>query len=494
MQVRSRQSPVQAHTSTLSRPPLEAHGRTHRRVPAWEIGHRALDCLVMVAFALVTTAARAAGQPGDSAAPGYDLAQCIRAALNNSPDLSTAAADLALARARLSEAHAGRYGRSEFNQVLGFVNQARGTPQYSPDNKNDILDGLGPFTRLALAINIPLWTFGKLDAALEAAQDALESEQANGEAKRAAVVFNTKQLYYGLQLTRQLALVLHDMLDTMDKAVKKTQERLDAGASTVTEIDLLKLKAGRAKFAKGVLEVDASTELTRSALARVVGVDAGSFNITDAKLQAADATIAPLDEYLTEAPGQRPESRQLATGIAAQSAKVDLERADYFPSVFFSTGVQYAHAGNRQDQTNPFAYDDFNYFRPVGVVGIHWNLSFLSTTAKVEAARADLERLQAQQRDAASGLQLEIRRAYSDVTHGRQAITVAEEGRKAGRGLLILTVSNFDLGIGEAEELFKGLGTYTEASSDYWRAVHDYDVAVAALSKAVSKELTPLEY
>jgi outer membrane protein TolC len=468
-------------------------GSTYPPRPLSSAGRWAVGVLAIAACACRPGAARAA-EPADAATRGYDLAQCIRAALGNSPDLGTAAADLALARARLAEAQAGRYGRGEFNEILGFVNQAHGNPQYSPDNKNALFNGLGPFTRLAVAINLPLWTFGKLDAALEAAQHGLESEQAHGEVRRAEVVLHTKQLYYGLQFSRQLALVLHDMLDTMDKAVKKTQERLDSGSSAVTEIDLLKLKAGRAKFAKGVLEVDASTELTRSALARTVGADVQTFAIADTKLRPADATIAPLEEYLSEGPAQRPESRQLATGIAAQSAKVELERADYYPSVFLSTGVQYAYAGNRQNQTNPFASDDFNYIRPVGVVGIHWNINFLTTTAKVDAARADLERLEAQRREAASGLQLEIRRAYSDVTQGRDAMTVTEEGRKAGRGLLILTVSNFDLGIGEAEELFKGLGTYTEASSDYWRAVHDYDVAVAALSKAVGRELTPLEY
>jgi len=130
----------------------------------------------------------------------------------------------------------------------------------------------------------------------------------------------------------------------------------------------------------------------------------------------------------------------------------------------------------------------------VGVLGIRWDLNFLTTSAKLAQARADLERLHAQQRDAASGLQLEIRRAYSDVTQARDTIAATEEGRKAGRGLLILTVSNFDLAIGEAEELFKSLGTYTEASTDYFRAVHDYNVAVAALGKAVGAELTDLQY
>ena len=428
------------------------------------------------------------------ARPVYDLTACIQAALQNDPDLGAAAADLALARARLSRAQAGRFGQTEYTQVLGFVNEARGTPVKSPDNKNDVFNGLGPFTRLELDVNIPLWTFGKLDAALRAAQQALESERARGDARRAEVILNTKQLYYGLLLSQQLSDVLHEMLDTLDKAVRKTQERLDTGSSSVTEIDLLKLKAGRAKFAKGVLEVDAAIGLTRSALARAIGVTDGGFDIADRKLQPVTVDIASVEVYLADGPGRRPESKQLAMGLAALSAKLDLQEAAYYPTVFLTAGVQYAHAANRDEQTNPFASDDFNYIRPVGILGMRWDLNFLMTGAKVEQARADVERLRAERRQAETGVQLEIRRAYSDVVQGRETMKTAEDGRKAGRGLLILTVSNFDLGIGEAEELFKALGTYTEASSDYLRAVNDYDVAVGALSKAVGQELAGLRY
>ncbi len=445
--------------------------------------------LVGLLLLLSSPVVRAAGPPP------YDLAACIRAALSSSTDLGAAAADLASARARLAEAKAGRFGQGEYRQVLGFVNEARGNPVLSPNNKNDVFAGLGPFTRIELDINIPLWTFGKLDAALKAAQEALESEHARSESKRAAVVLNTKQLYYGLLLARQLSGVLRDMLDIMNKAVKKVEDRLAAGSSAVTELDLLKLKIGRAKFAKGVLEVDASVRLTRSALARAISASAdGDFDIADHKLQPVEATIAPLETYLAEGPERRPEARQLVTGLAAQSAKLELEEAGYYPNIFLATGVQYAIANNRDEQTNPFAADDFNFIRPVGILGLQWDLNFLRTSSKVEQARADLERLVAQHRDAASGLQLEIRRAYSDVMQARETIKTAEDGRKAGRGLLILSVSNFDLAIGEAEELFKALGAYTEASTDYFRAVHDYNVALAALSWAVGNELTSLAY
>ena len=429
------------------------------------------------------------------AVPTYDLKTCIQTALATSPDLAAAAAELAGARAKLSQAEAGRYGEAEYTQLLGMVNGARGNAVKSDTNKNDFFTNLGAFTRFDLMLNIPLWTFGKLDAALRAAQDGIESQSANTERHRAEVVFNIKQLYYSLLLTRQLSSLLHDMQDNMNKAVKQAEERLGSNSTGVSEIDVLKLKVGRSKFAKGVYEVDAAMELTRAALARAIGVAATpEFDIADRKLEPVGANIDPIETYLAEAPPKRPEARQLETGIAAQAAKVDLEEAGYYPNFFLSTGLQFARAGNRTEQRSPFASDEFNYVRPVGVLGVRWDLNFFTTSAKVDEARADLQRLQAVQRDATTGLQLEIRKSYSDLLQARGTMAAADDGRKAGRGLLILSVSNFDLGIGEAEDLFKGLGMYTESSTDYMRAVHDYNVAVAALSKAVGRELTKLEY
>ncbi|MBI3784678.1 MAG: TolC family protein [Deltaproteobacteria bacterium] len=427
--------------------------------------------------------------------PTYDLATCIREALVNSPDLHAAAAEIAAARAQLHEAQAGRWGEAEYNQILSAVPKAEGNIVNSPQNRNALLEGLGPFTRLDLSINIPLWTFGKLSSALEAAQRGLESQQAGGEAKRADVIFDVKQLYYGLALTQQLSFVLHDMLDNMDKAVGKTKQRLDAGSKTVSEIDLLKLRTGRAKFAKGVAEVDAAATLARAALARAIGKEVNApLQIAERRLQPVDARVDALDTYLAEAADHRPEARQIASGVAAQSAKVNLEEAGLYPSFFLTTGFQYAVAPNRTTQKNPFAYEDFNYTRPVGAFGLHWDINFFRTRAKVEQARADLDRLRSQQRGATSGLQLEVEKAYSELVQARDTMKASEDGHSAGRALLVLTVSNFDLGIGEAEELFKGLGSYTEASTDYYRAVHDYNLAIASLSKAVGKELAKLEY
>ncbi len=460
--------------------------KTPRGVP------RSGACVIVIGLVLGAQYGPALG----TEPPTYDLSACIQTALRNSPNLAAAAAAVAAARARLEGARTKRYGRLEYDQQFGAVNGATGDILDPPkQNRNNILEDLGPFIKGSLDLNVPVWTFGKLSAALEAAEQGLESQRADSEAKRAEVILNVKRLYYGLLLAWQLSDVLHDMLGDLDKAIKKTQERLDAGSSTVTEIDLLKLKTGYAKFAKGVLDVDAASELTHAALGKAMGLASGEpFALADRRLQPAAVALAPQEQYLVDGPPRRPELRQLRNAIAAQSARVALEEASYFPTIFLSGGFRYGYAPNRTEQDNPFAYDNFNYRFPYVILGLHWDLSILQTAATLDEARATLAGLRAQERRAEDEMRLEIRKAYSDVERAQGAIKTSEEGRKAGRALLVLTVSNFDLGIGEAEELFKGLGTYTEMSTDYLRAVHDYNVAVAALSKAVGAELSALEY
>jgi outer membrane protein TolC len=427
--------------------------------------------LAVLPFGLAPTSTRA-----------LDLSECIQRALDRSPDLAYLSADLAAANAKLEEARAGRFGAPEYTQIFGLVNRAHGDPVYSPDSKNAILTGLGPFTRLRLAIDVPIWTFGKISSAIDAAEHGVDGIAANGRSKRADVVLDTKRLYYQLALTQQLTLVLRDLLDTMDKAVKKA-----------TNADLLKLRIGRAKLAKGLYEVEASVELTKSALARAIGGEA-TLQIADQKIEPISAVLEPLDAYVAGALRDRPEQQALASGIEAQRATVDMERAAYYPTIALATGVELARATNRDEQVNPFAWDEFNFIRPIAALALRWNLNFWLTHGRVDEADAGLVRLEAKRAEAASGLALEVRRAYVDVDRARRTMIAAEDGSKAGRALMVSAVSNFDLGFGEARDLFDALTSYAESHADYLHAIYDYNVALGALSRAAGREVTGLVY
>src|SRR5262249_62382465 len=68
------------------------------------------------------------------------------------------------------------------------------------------------------------------------------------------------------------------------------------------------------------------------------------------------------------------------------------------------------------------------------------------------------------------------------------------EGGKAGGRLVTLSAANFELGIGEPQDVFLGLGNYTRAANDYYEAVKDYNIALAKLSLVVGEEVAELQY
>jgi outer membrane protein TolC len=204
--------------------------------------------------------------------------------------------------------------------------------------------------------------------------------------------------------------------------------------------------------------------------------------------------LQPLGNYLEQAGPKRPELAQLEAGLAARQARLEAARGDYYPSLFLAGGFEYSVAPNRDDQDSPFA-TDFNFFRGPGIaLGLRWQLDFWSTQAKVAERTAELNKVQVQKVSATSGMALDIRRRYLEVEEFRNKVKAAEESRKAARALLVTTLANFQLGVGEAKEVFEGLGLYTRIVSDYYQTIRDFNIAAAKLTQATGQEITTLSY
>ena len=122
------------------------------------------------------------------------------------------------------------------------------------------------------------------------------------------------------------------------------------------------------------------------------------------------------------------------------------------------------------------------------VLTLRWPLNFHITATKVQKARAELGHLQAQRRQARSGLAVELASAYERVVENRKAVTDLDDGRRAGRAILTLAVTNFDLAIGDASEILNALGNYARVSSSYYEAVRDYNVSLATLARVLGQE------
>jgi outer membrane protein TolC len=439
-------------------------------------------CLMSVHIACSAVAAQGAR---------WTLEQCLDRALSHSPEVNEAVVERRIAQSQLSQAKAGRLPQVTYTSLNGITNAARGDAVNGRTDNDD----LGPFTRGELEIIQPLYTFGRLQNEIRAATMGVETKDAATQKARDVVVATVKELYYNLQLSRQIQALLTEVQEQFTKALETAEQRLEAGESAITQQDILKLRIGLAGVTKETYTLARAIAVTKEALLYQLGLSLKTdFDIAETGLEPVMLQLQPLEVYLAQAEKNRPELAQLEAGLVARQARLQAARSAYYPALFLAGTVRYSVAPNRDDQENPFVRDDFNFFQAGMALGLRWKLDFWMTHAKEAERLAELAKAEVQKENATQGIELDIKRRYLEVQETQHKIEAAQTARKAARALLVTTLTNFGLGVGEGKDVFDSLALYTRMASDYYTAVRDYNIAAARLSQATGQEATTLSY
>jgi outer membrane protein len=432
-----------------------------------------------------------AGQTIAAEPQRWTLEQCLERALQSSPAIHEAQADVGIAESRLAQAKAGRLPQVTFTNIGGVVNAAHGDA--ITGHTHD--DNLGPFTKGELEVVQPLYTFGRLQNEILAASKGVDTQHAATAQARNGVIAAVKELYYQLLFSQQLKELLDEVQQNFTKALDTAQQRLDAGESTITQQDILRLRIGLAGVTKETFTLARAIAVTQDALRRELGLPPNAdFHIADTSLEPVELHLQPLATYLEQAGKNRPEFVRLDAGMAARQARLQAARSAYYPSFFVAGGLRYAVAPNRDEQDNPFLRDDFNYFDGGMALGLRWRLDFWMTRAKVAEQGAELSKVEVQKENAVSGIGLDVRRRYAEVQEAQQKLDAAQTARRAARALMVSNLTNFGLGIGEGKDVFESLGLYTRMASEYYTTVRDFNIAAAKLTQATGQEITTLSY
>ena len=440
-------------------------------------------------YSLILCASLAAAQ-APSSDQTWTLEKMLERALETSPEVHEALAEELVAASQLKRAKTGRLPTAELTALLSPITAAKCDDN---DNVNTCdTDGgdFGVFSKGELKVIQPLYAFGRLRHEIRAARQGLLASEAATQKARHAVIFAIKELYYNLLLTRRSKDLLDDSQESFTQAMETVEERLNNDEGNATEQDLLRLRIGIASVAKEQLTLERAVAVTRSALKRHLGLSAQTpFELADASLAAVNVDLKPLDFYLSQAPQQRPEIAQLEAGVAARQARLEAARSQYYPAIFLAAGFEYSVAPNREDLGNPYL-NDFNSFSgPGAALGMRWQLDFWQTRAKVAERAAKAQQLAAKKDAALSGIALDIERRYLEVKEYQQKVDAAGKARKAARALLVTTLANFQLGVGEGKDVFDGLGLYTRIVGDYYKTLRNFNIAAARLTQATGQEV-----
>jgi outer membrane protein TolC len=417
---------------------------------------------------------------------GQDLRTVVARALNASPAIRAAEVDLKIAEADLARARAARFlPRFELTWIVGPSPEARGNALLGETD----LGSLSAFTRAEATLIQPLFTFGKLKAAEDAASGGIEARDAGLTRARHDLELKVAEAYYGLQLMDALWSLAEEARNEISKARKTVDDALEEDTGDYTFTDLAKIDRFVYDVVENANKVQKGRSLSVSALRMLTGqMESDTGELAPGPLKPVEIEILPIDTYLERA-STRPDLRQLQAGIGVRAAQVRAHRSDLYPQIFLGGQLKYSYAPNRDDQESPFARDDFNFLHGGAVVGFRQNLSFGGTAAKVRKARLEHQKLLHLGRLARKGAELEIEKAYRTLREAQSNMLAAEKAVKATRRWFVSARDGFNAGLEESGELLDAVKEYSIIRAKYHGAVFAYNRAWVSLQRATGKSL-----
>ena len=154
------------------------------------------------------------------------------------------------------------------------------------------------------------------------------------------------------------------------------------------------------------------------------------------------------------------------------------------PTAFFAGGVRYAYAPDREDQDNPFAYDNFNYFDVGGFLGMEWTFDPRGDALAIHRREAERDAAYFGLRAKRLQVELEVRKAFLQVESAARLRQAAESSLDAARDWVRVASDHWDLGLGEPDRLLRAYRSYFERESALLATEADFHSSLAGLAMA----------
>jgi outer membrane protein TolC len=413
--------------------------------------------------------------------------------VRDNPAARAADAERDAARATADEARGARWPRIA---VTAFVAPSPeincdnpDCTRTSPINIAPTVDGVFGSARVELFQ--PLYTFGKLDAARDAADRAVGLQSALAERVKGDMVVDATRAYFGVALARDLVAMLEDGQKQLEKGKASLVERLENGDDEVTVQDRLRIEAFETEVA---LRLSEAREREATALEGLRALCADrEVDISESTLVAAEQELGKPESHWQTAEQNSPELQAARYGVSALERKSDMERARWWPDLLVFAGAGIAAATGVDDPPSAFANDPFNANRAELALVLRWNIEPAMQSARVERARAELQRGQELAKAARVATEFAVRDAYNRAQQAGARLEAARVGEKSARGWVTSVLSADAVGTASARDMADAYLAYFTLHTRVLQSAYEWNVALAALARATGKLGSPLE-
>lgn len=359
-----------------------------------------------------------------------------------------------------------------------------------PDAKND-WNNFGLYTRLRITGIQPVFTWGAVGKAIDAAEIAVKATEQEYETTKSELELRLYDLYYSYVLALEIERLLNDADDKIGQIERALNKQLEENPNQVDESDEYKFKVFKATFGIQKEEVIQNLSFIKETWKYVLRNE--NDNIFEPVTRFLDAYQNGLNEiayYQNSATINRPELRRLEFGKEALERYIDSKKAANLPGLFFGFTTTFASTPIRPRQPNPFISTPENTFNTAFGFTIRQNLNFLQAKTGYERSRLEVKRLDFLKSAAQDGVILEVNDAYRNAAVAEVKIQKTDEALKITKEWLRMEQLDYDFGEGEVKDLIDAMKQELELRLSEKQSIFEYNAAIAKLNKSAGLPLT----
>ena len=374
--------------------------------------------------------------------------------------------------------------------IVGPVPGAHGDVTSAPGYSNRSLNGLSAFGRIDVNAVQPIYTWGQLSAARDAANAGFSARSLLVKDQVAQVQLRIIQLFWTQAMTHKLLAIAADVEDALKKVDEKIAESLKSEEGDITLEDKYRVKLFEGELASRKADAEQAQQLAQIGLAATLAMDPRKVTFEAPPLDASGPALPPLQTLLERAESSRPDLQALDQAIHAREAEIRADKAAMLPAIFLAGEFSYAYAPNRDLQLNPWVNDPFNELSAGLVIGARQNLSFPLLIAQKNKAEAELDQMHAQRRGLLRLIDTQVESARAEADAAQAKLTAAQGALGSGKAWFRSAAMNFGLGVDDAKTLLESYQGYVESEVNLASASYAMLVARAKLDQLTGAPLS----
>lgn len=409
------------------------------------------------------------------------MEDAINLAFKNNKDILIQESEIKAAKANILGAQSEFLPKADINAGYTHRDAVMSLPSTIAGNQPKdvgVFVGYNEENRLGISVKQSIFDGGKDIASLKQAKLNLTVQEESLRAKKLAIRFEVKRLYYGLLLAYETEKIAKELVDQAQSHYEEVEERYKENASS--RFDLLQSETQVLKVTPQLVRAKKARKLIEAELKKVIGIKMEGRVVSQDKLEYSAIQINE-EEFLKQAYLKRPELIMKSLGVDINKQGIQAAKAGSRPQI--EAVFNYEGKSNDMGEMFDSRHDNWN-------AGIQVRVPIFdgfAAKAKVDEAKARYTQAALEKEDLTEQVALEIKHACLDLAEAESIIVSHTKRITNVREALKIAETRYLNRVGTNLDVLDSQVSLSQVEKDLTEAIYDYETAKAYLERSIGE-------